>query len=84
MRLNDTVDLMISSDWQDRMKGEYLQVKIRVTKLKNLLSKRLSGDLDFVTPIPIESWMRQITFMEGYMHELEYQANVHGIALPTL
>lgn len=84
MVLKDTVDLMTSPDWQDRMKGEYLQVKIRLAKLKGLLAKRLSGDLDFVTPIPIESWMRQLTFMEGYMHELEYQANVHGIVLPTL
>ena len=29
MRLSDTIDLMNSPDYRDRMKAEYLQTKIR-------------------------------------------------------
>ena len=38
MELKDTIDLMISSDYKDRFKAEYYQVKIRVEKLDKLFS----------------------------------------------
>lgn len=33
MELKDTVDLMISDDWKDRLKAEYLQCIIRMNEL---------------------------------------------------
>ena len=84
MELKDTVGLMISPDWRDRFKAEYLQTKIRYEKLYRLISLRENGQLDFVTPIPIESWKDQEKFMRLYLCELAKQSVIHGIDLPKV
>lgn len=35
MQLKDTRDMMVSTDYKERFKAEYLQTKIRYEKLKN-------------------------------------------------
>ena len=84
MELKDTVELMLSDDWKDRFKAEYLQTRIRYEKLHKLFIKRSVGKLDFGTPIPIESWMTQAHHMGNYLYELEKQAAIHGIELPRV
>ena len=84
MELKDTVGLMISSDWRDRFKAEYLLTKIRYEKLYMLIILREIGQLDFVTPIPIESWKDQEKCMRLYLCELAKQAAIHGIELPKI
>ena len=84
MELKDTIDLMTSSDWKDRFKAEYLQVKIRYEKLHNLIVKREVGKHGFDTPISIESWKEQAHHMGLYLYELEKQAVIHGIELPKI
>lgn len=84
MELKDTVELMTSDDWKDRFKAEYLQTKIRYEKLHKLFIKRSVGKLDFETPIPIESWNIQLNHMGMYLAELEKQAVIHGIELPSV
>ena len=37
MQLSDTVELMLSNDWKDRLKAEYWQTRIRVEKLNDYL-----------------------------------------------
>lgn len=39
MELNNTVELMNSSDYKDRFKAEYYQTKIRYEKLKKFNTK---------------------------------------------
>ena len=39
MELKDTVELMISSDYNDRFTAEYVQLDIRINKLKAMLEK---------------------------------------------
>ena len=39
MELNNTVELMNSSDYRDRFKAEYYQTKIRYEKLKKFNTK---------------------------------------------
>lgn len=39
MELKDTIDLMNSSDYKDRFKAEYWQVKIRLEKLRKMIAK---------------------------------------------
>lgn len=82
MELKDTIDLMTSADWKDRFLAEYLQTRIRYLKLMRLYRLRMVDKLHFETPIPIESWQRQLEAMELYTKELEYQAEMHGIRLP--
>lgn len=81
MELKDTIELMTSLNYKYRFIAEYLQVKIRYNKLQEVINKRLNNELDFDTPIPLDSWLRQSSFMYSYMTELEYQASIHGIDL---
>ena len=39
MKLNQTTEMMNSADYKDRFKAEYLQLKIRMEGLKNMLEK---------------------------------------------
>ena len=39
MNLSDTVEMMNSSDYKERFKGEYYQLKIRTCGLDNMLNK---------------------------------------------
>ena len=81
MELKDTIELMISGNWQDRFVAEYLQTKIRYDKLHQLIVKREAGKIDFETPIPLESWKAQAHHMGLYLMELEKQAVIHNINL---
>ncbi len=47
MELKDTVDLMLSDDWKDRLKAEYWQTKIRYDKLVGMIEKYKAGTLGF-------------------------------------
>ena len=82
MELKDTAELMTSADWKDRFKAEYLQTKIRYEKLHALIVKREVGELDFSTPIPLDSWKEQALHMGLYLYQLEKQAAIHHIELP--
>lgn len=84
MELKETVELMTSTDWVDRFKAEYLQLKIRYEKLHKLIVMREAGKHLFDTPITLESWKTQAHHMGLYLFELEKQAAVHGIELPTV
>ena len=39
MELKDTATLMVNSDYKERFKAEYYQLKIRLKKLKCMLQK---------------------------------------------
>lgn len=84
MELKDTVELMTSTDWKDRFIAEYLQTKIRYEKLHKLIVRREVEMHDFNTPIPLGSWIDQAAYMGEYLHELEKQAVLHGIELPSV
>ena len=77
--LVDTVKLMISPDYKDRMKGEYLQVKIRHDKLDDMLKKNARGELDFNLSCPVSVLHKQLLVMEEYMHILEERAEIEGV-----
>lgn len=44
MELKDTVKLMESKDYIDRFKAEYLQLKIRISKLRNYIENNLTEE----------------------------------------
>ena len=72
MELKDTVKLMLSDHWQDRLKAEYLQLDIRIKKLEvriEFLTKeaRQLG----ASRIELMFLRRQIKHMKKYRQELE-------------
>ena len=48
MKLQDTIELMNSEDFKDRVRAEYYQLKIRHEGLARMLKKYKEGTLEFV------------------------------------
>ena len=81
MRLSDTIDLMNSPDYRDRMKAEYLQTKIRRDALHEMCVKYEAGTLKFEPTCYLELLKKQETVMEQYLYLLEIRASLEGIVL---
>lgn len=79
--LKNTVELMTSSDYKDRFKAEYYQVKIRKNKLKKMLNKYYDGTLEFEPTCPIKVLQAQLSSMIEYCDILETRARLEGIEL---
>ena len=81
MELKDTVELMTSSDYKDRFKAEYFQMKIRYESLQSMLVKLDAGTLDFTPTCSKAILLQQKRYMNEYLHVLEVRAEIEGIDL---
>ena len=81
MKLQDTIELMNSSDFKDRFKAEYCQLKIRRDGLKEMLKKYKEGTLEFTPNCDYDLLHTQLVYMEGYMVVLETRAEIENIKL---
>ena len=81
MELKDTANAMNSSDYRERFKAEYWQVKIRWRKLHRMLVKYEAGTLGFEPSCSLELLKKQAFHMGNYIHILEIRAEVEGIVL---
>ena len=81
MKLQDTVDLMKSTDFKDRVRAEYHQLKIRHDGLSKMLEKYRKGTLDFTPNCSYDLLHTQLVYMEGYMCILEERAEIEDIEL---
>lgn len=79
--LKDTVNMMNSADYKDRFKAEYAQVVIRYQKLKGMLDKWDSGELNFQPTCPRSTYNMQIKAMTDYIAVLEARAVMERIVL---
>jgi hypothetical protein len=80
MELKDTIKLMESNDYKDRMKAEYWQTKIRYEKLHKTLVKFDAGTLSF-EPTDIIVLRDQAEAMGHYLYTLEVRAEMEGVDL---
>lgn len=81
MELKDTIDLMTSSDYKERFKAEYYQLKIRYYKLRNMLDKWNKNLLDFTPTCSKGTYIEQLNCMERYIATLEMRADIENIEL---
>ena len=81
MELQDTIDDMISQDYQDRFRAEYNQVKIRRDKLVIFIDKYKHNELNFTPSCPIDMLQNQVTCMDRYLVVLETRADIEAITL---
>ena len=81
MELKDTVQMMESSDYKERFKAEYLQLKIRINGLRNMLKKYKDGPLTFKPSCSYELLNGQLKVMEMYAQYLEERAEIENIEL---
>lgn len=79
--LNDTVELMNSSDYRERFIAEYKQLVIRYKGLREMLDKWDHDELDFKPTCPRSTYNMQIKAMTDYIAVLEARAVMEGIAL---
>lgn len=79
MKLKETVDLMLSNDYKERFKAEYLQLKIRYEKLKIMCEKWDNGDLNFKPTCPRYIYDRQLKVMKDYIDILYDRMRIEGI-----
>ena len=81
MELKDTIELMNSSDYNDRFKAEYQQVKIRYEKIHKMLVKWDAGTLDFEPTCSKALLMEQERYMREYIRCLETRAEIEAVDL---
>ena len=81
MKLNDTVAMMNSEDFKDRMRGEYHQLKIRADGLEGMLKNYKSGNLKFTPKCSYELLHEQLVYMRQYQRILECRAKIEGVII---
>lgn len=79
--LKDTIEMMTSSDYKERFKAEYYQLKLRYDKLSLMITKWDEGTLEFEPSCSRTLLSRQLHHMRMYMIDLETRAKIEGIDL---
>ncbi len=77
--LEDTIELMKSEDYKNRLKAELQQTAIRYNKLHRMIIKYEAGMLEFELTCDIELLKRQEKAMEEYLHCLEVRVLIEKI-----
>ena len=81
MKLQDTIELMNSEDFKDRVKAEYYQLQIRHEALSKMLKRYKEGTLNFTPTCSYDLLHTQLVYMECYMNVLEERAKIENIEL---
>ena len=79
MELRDTIDLMCSDHYENRLLAEYRQTKIRYEKLHSMIVKYHAGTLDFKPKCGVELLEEQAAAMGRYLKALEIRAEIEGL-----
>lgn len=79
--LRDTISMMESSDYKERFRAEYFQVRIRTFKLEDMLNNWAIGNLPFKPTNPRKLYEAQLGAMKAYLSILEARAEIDGIEL---
>lgn len=76
---DSTIDLRTSSDWKERLRGEYLSLKERIEKLHKTLIRWEAGVVEPQCVTPIEVLQTQYEHMTNYLNTLEVRMELEGI-----
>lgn len=79
--LAKTCEGMVSPDYKERFKAEYIQLKNRFDGLKRMLDAWDDGKLNFKPTCPRDLYGEQVTSMELYLRVLERRAKLEGVDL---
>lgn len=81
MKLQETINKMVSENYKDRFIAEYQQLVIRYKGLKAMLEKWDNGELSFSPTCPRSTYNLQLSAMTDYIAVLEARAVIEGIEL---
>lgn len=79
--LNETIELMTSSDYKDRFKAEYYQLEYRYNKLKKMMDDWDNGTLSFTPTCNRDIYTSQIASMGNYLEVLKQRAEIEKVEL---
>lgn len=79
--LEETIQLMLSSDYKNRFIAEYWQTRTRYEKLEIMIEKWDAKTLDFVPSCPREIYDKQLKHMREYIEILEERAKIEKVDL---
>lgn len=71
--------MMTSPDYKERFKAEYRQTSIRAQKLKSMLDKWESNELNFTPACPKELLEEQLTVMTKYLDILHRRGRIESV-----
>ena len=77
--LNETVELMISSDYKERFKAEYYQLAYRIEKLEEMVKNWDKGLLSFKPTCDRAWYTLQLYAMKQYLQILEMRAERENV-----
>ena len=80
-KLSETIELMTSENYDDRLKAEYYQLVIRLNGLYEMLVKYKMGKLNFTPKCSYDLLHGQYRAMDLYLQYLVDRAEVEGIEL---
>ena len=81
MELKETVDMMLSDDYNERFKAEYWQTRIRYDRLHKMVVQYEANKLDFKPSCSLELLKAQKSAMGQYLYNLEVRAQIEDIQL---
>jgi hypothetical protein len=81
MNLNETWEMMVSSDYKERFKAEYFQLDNRIQGLSSMLEKYKAGTLPFKPKCTQKLLQGQLTSMQMYRTHLKERAKIEDIDL---
>lgn len=81
MKLNETAEMMDSNNYKERFRAEYIQLKIRMTGLGEMLRKYKNGELNFTPSCSYDLLNGQFKAMDMYASYLEERAVIENIDL---
>ena len=72
-----------NTNWKERLLYEYCQLKDRIRKLRNFITKIADGKTTARPKSRPEVLMKQLVAMELYLEALEQRCKDEGIVLPS-
>lgn len=77
--LAKTCEGMMSPDYKERFKAEYIQLKNRLEGLKRILESWDKGTLNFTPTCPRDLYDKQVSGMVTYLNVLAKRARMEGV-----
>ena len=81
MNLLDTKEMMCSSDFKERFRAEYFQLKLRLEGLEKMLVGYKNGTLTFTPICSYDLLNSQARIMKVYLEILEERALLESVNL---
>lgn len=83
MKLNESVEMINSENYQEGFKAEYYQLTNRICELQNMLAAWDNDKLTFEPLCPRSTYEMQLRSMQDYRALLEMRSVMENICLDT-